>query len=53
MPYALAAGGGLVACGLRSGRLFVTDDLGARWREAEVVGADLWALRSLHIVGGR
>jgi photosystem II stability/assembly factor-like uncharacterized protein len=52
MPYALAAGGSVVACGLRSGRLFLSDDLGARWREAEVVGADLQGLRSLRIVAG-
>ena len=51
MPYALAAAAGVVACGLRSGRLFLSDDLGARWREAEVVGADLRGLRSLRIVG--
>jgi hypothetical protein len=50
MPYALAAAGGFVACGLRSGRLFVSDDLGARWREAEVVGAELSLSRSIHVV---
>jgi len=47
MPYALAADEDRVIVGLRSGRLFQSDDLGASWRELDVDGAQpggLWRI---------
>lgn len=50
MPYALAADERRVIVGLRSGRLFLSDDLGASWRELDVDSAELPGLRSIVVV---
>jgi len=50
MPYALAADEDRVIVGLRSGRLFLSEDLGGSWRELDVGGARLGGLRQIVIV---
>jgi photosystem II stability/assembly factor-like uncharacterized protein len=47
MPYALAVAEGRVVVGLRSGRLFASDDLAERWRELEVAGDPLQRVRAI------
>jgi len=50
MPYALAANEERVLVGLRSGRLFLSDDQGETWGELQIVGAELAGLRSIEVV---
>lgn len=50
MPYALAADEERAIVGLRSGRLFLSDDPGAGWRELDVVGAQPTGIRGIVVV---